>query len=635
MLRPTRIALGALVVALMTAMLHLAPARAQIAPEPDANGDGRVNSTDLLVVVKGLDGADVNHDGRADSLDYDIVVRAIEDAMGLPPASATPAPAQASSGWRGEYYNNTTLSGGVAATRQDGPVLAFAWPSAPAAGVNADYFSVRWTMTLESAGGAYQFNTRHDDGARLYIDGALVLDTWWDQMPASYSVSRTLSAGAHQLEYDYYHTYAGAVAQLEIVAAGAATATSTPAPAATNTPTPTAAAATPTATSVAPTPTAAAATSTPAPASTSTPTPTAAAATNTPAPAATSTPTATRTATPVPATSTPTAVAGGRNKLLQPFASDSPWNMPLGTSLSLVAANLPKTFMSVDEEPIILAPGAPLRSGYENGDWPASCRTSGATPLGQFPVPDGYVIPEPSGGFLPNYSGGVLLGDGRTIVEMQYGTRCASTGPLTMGIQRDRHDIYGSGLGYGIGGHGGSGLSGVAGSLRVWEVNGDAPIRHALKLNISAKFLSKSNGGYRWPAVVADTGYNQPGNFMEYVGTNPALRMGSLLVLPATVDINTLGLQTAMGRRLAWTLQNYGAYIVDSGPQTWTPHNWVIEYGVQQAMETRWGYGVDGGPMNSDSLILMSLLQVVDNNGPTSVGGGGARVQPLLPAISN
>ena len=239
------------------------------------NGDGRVNSTDLLIVVRGLDGADVNHDGRVDSLDFDIVVRAIEDAMGLPPAPTTPAPAQASSGWTGAYYNNTNLSGGVAATRQDGPVLAFAWPGTPAAGVNADYFSVRWTMTLESAGGAYQFNSRHDDGARLYIDGALVLDTWWDQMPASYSVSRTLSAGAHQLKYDYYHTYVGAVAQLEIVAAGAPVATSTPAPAATNTPTPTAVAAS----------------NTPAPASTTPPTPTAVAATNTPAPAAPPTPT--------------------------------------------------------------------------------------------------------------------------------------------------------------------------------------------------------------------------------------------------------------------------------------------------------------------------------------------------------
>lgn len=327
--------------------------------------------------------------------------------------------------------------------------------------------------------------------------------------------------------------------------------------------------------------------------------------------------------------------AAGRDKLLQPFTSDSAWNLPLGAQLSLVAANLPKTFMSVDEEPIILAPAAPLRGGYQNWDWPASCRTSGATYLGQFPVPDGYVVPQPSGGFLPNYSGGVLLGDGRTIVEMQYGTRCSGTGPLTMGIQRDRHDIYGSGLGYGIGGHGGSGLSGVAGSLRVWEVQSDAPIRHALKLTISAKFLSKSNGGHRWPAVVADTGYNVPGDFMEYVGTNPALRMGSLLVLPPGVDINGLGLQTAMGKRLAWTLQNYGAYIVDSGPQTWTPHLWVVEYGVQQAMEGRWGYPMDGGAMNSDSLTLMSLLQVVDNNGPGSVGGSGTRVQPLLPPISN
>jgi hypothetical protein len=96
-----------------------------------------------------------------------------------------------------------------------------------------------------------------------------------------------------------------------------------------------------------------------------------------------------------------------------------------------------------------------------------------------------------------------------------------------------------------------------------------------------------------------------------------------------------LGLKTPMARRLAWTLQNYGAYVVDSSPASWAGHAWVVEYGAQQAMRSRWGYAMDSGAMAADSLTLMSLLQVVDNNGPDNVGGGGPKVQPLLPPIGN
>ncbi|HZP56765.1 MAG TPA: hypothetical protein VFC53_04330, partial [Dehalococcoidia bacterium] len=81
----------------------------------------------------------------------------------------------------------------------------------------------------------------------------------------------------------------------------------------------------------------------PAPSDTPTPTPvTGATSTPTPTPTATGTPTATDTPAPTP-TSTPTAGSGTRDKLLQPFASDSPWNMPIGSGAQYVAANLPRT----------------------------------------------------------------------------------------------------------------------------------------------------------------------------------------------------------------------------------------------------------------------------------------------------
>ena len=38
----------------------------------------------------------------------------------------------------------------------------------------------------------------------------------------------------------------------------------------------------------------------------------------------------------------------------------------------------------------------------------------------------------------------------------------------------------------------------------------------------------------------------------------------SSLEIPPSVNIDSIGLQTEPGRQLAWTLQNYRAYVVDS-----------------------------------------------------------------------
>jgi hypothetical protein len=49
-----------------------------------------------------------------------------------------------------------------------------------------------------------------------------------------------------------------------------------------------------------------------------------------------------------------------------------------------------------------------------------------------------------------------------------------------------------------------------------------------------------------------------------YGGSNPALQPGSLLALPPSVNINALGLRSVPGLAFAWTLQNYGMYVVDN-----------------------------------------------------------------------
>ncbi|HXK32583.1 MAG TPA: hypothetical protein VNM91_01035 [Dehalococcoidia bacterium] len=413
------------------------------------------------------------------------------------------------------------------------------------------------------------------------------------------------------------------------------TRTNTPAPTSTNTPVLTS---TPTPTS---TPgavsTPGVATSTPTPTRTNTPTPTQAPATatptrtNTPTPTRTNTPTATRTNTPTPTRTptpapTPTQTSGGRDKRLQPFSSTSPWNMPIGSAAQYTSAGLGSFnwsgYYHEDEMPIV-ATGAPLRAVINNGDWPASCSTAGDT-VGQYPIPDGYLVPGPNGD-QPNRSGGVLAADGQTVLEFQYASRCSGTGPLTAGAIRCAHSIYGSGVGC-VGAHGGSGLSGVGGSLRLWEVTGSQPIRHALKVTLPVATLSGCGGGYRWPAMWADAGWNQSGNINFYSGPVCDLRMGSLVAIGPSENCSALA-GSALGRRICQALQDYGAYVVDTHPNVsgWRPATLNGEYGTGDYL-----YDI-----SDELLTLFSRLQVVTNNSSSNVGGGGTPRQPLLPPIGN
>ena len=122
-------------------------------------------------------------------------------------------------------------------------------------------------------------------------------------------------------------------------------------------------------------------------------------------------------------------------------------------------------------------------------------------------------------------------------------------------------NIYGSGI---RGGHGGSGMSSIGGSIRRGELTSSQPIRHALKINLWAQrylYYSSSNPGYRWPSDRADSyAANQ------YKGTNPKLVMGTLLAIPPVVTEKSLDLQTPAGRKLFQALQNYGGYADDMSP---------------------------------------------------------------------
>ena len=131
--------------------------------------------------------------------------------------------------------------------------------------------------------------------------------------------------------------------------------------------------------------------------------------------------------------------------------------------------------------------------------------------------------------------------------------------------------VFGDGA---LGSHGGSGLSGVGGTIRVGELLQDAPpIAHALKIELQHQWYyglkklaadSAYNGGrsqYVWPATGSDGGSNKaPGGL--YTGTDPHVAPGALLAIPSAVA-RGVKTTTAVGGKIKAALTTYGAYVVD------------------------------------------------------------------------
>ena len=324
-----------------------------------------------------------------------------------------------------------------------------------------------------------------------------------------------------------------------------------------------------------------------------------------------------------------------RNKFLWPFASTSIWNMPIGSGAVYVPAHIAaptiQTLIS-DQDIIVMDPSAPLMALVHNGaGWGGGNRcTAGGATLASVPMPTDFIVP--SNGH--NDALAVVMPDGQTVVQGQPFARCAAAAIGTVLALAPSDNLYGAGI---LGAHGGSGLSSLGGTIRLNELVPGGEIRHALKVNLDAAADLYPSPGFRWPAIRHDS--CAPGC---YGGSVPALEMGSLLAIPAGVNITALGLETAPGRMLAWTLQNYGAYVADNTArsvfsiETEDGPNGAV---VNQFQQT-WGYPFQapagsGTPWSHDINVILANLAVVANNGPASIGGGGTPLQPLAPPIGN
>ncbi len=119
-----------------------------------------------------------------------------------------------SQGFTASYFNNRFLAGLPTINRID-PSITFNWgQGSPDQSIANDNFSARWLKTEHFVGGTYTFTTMSDDGIRVYVDDAIIIDKWQDQSSKTYNVSLPIADGDHTVKVEYYENGGDAVANV-------------------------------------------------------------------------------------------------------------------------------------------------------------------------------------------------------------------------------------------------------------------------------------------------------------------------------------------------------------------------------------------------------------------------------------
>jgi len=330
-----------------------------------------------------------------------------------------------------------------------------------------------------------------------------------------------------------------------------------------------------------------------------------------------------------------------------PFTYDSVWNIPIASTATYAAAgitsnDLTETLATSDYDSTNPSfPVVPL----------SNANTTAGTPTNEYGNPQNIepvnVYSDPgttAGDLVPggewNTCSAWLGTDGKTVYQGQTTEINADGDPIFGGTAINRWgtvQIEGEGV---TGCHGGSGLSGLGGTLTLADLSQSGPITHALKVALDGVLnYSDANGGFRWPAVNADLGYNVPGNGNYYGGTNPNVQEGSLLALPPSISPSSFS--NPIVQKIATAMQDYGAYIVDTtATGTYDNSSVITNYNAAQPLVND---VCTSGCSNTSAFpsqlnTLLTELEVVTNNTSSTPGGGAigaSRCAPYAPEFTD
>ena len=106
--------------------------------------------------------------------------------------------------WEGWYYNADTPNGCPVLVKSV-PKLDFLWEGSPEPSVQANNFATAWRRTLEiPRDGRYRFVVQADDGVRVWLDDALVIDGWEGVSGQFLSYDAPLTQGRHVVRVEHY-----------------------------------------------------------------------------------------------------------------------------------------------------------------------------------------------------------------------------------------------------------------------------------------------------------------------------------------------------------------------------------------------------------------------------------------------
>ena len=314
----------------------------------------------------------------------------------------------------------------------------------------------------------------------------------------------------------------------------------------------------------------------------------------------------------------------------RPFSKDSIWNIPIGSKAIYKPANLGTgSYTSSDVELLYkVTTEDPLTRLYAPDSWKNRCggtKSPTGNPADKIYIrfPKNKVVPDATSSHTPNNVSSILQPNGKTIVAVAPLARCKPGSPV-YGWYFGKQNLFQKGI---VGGHGGSRLSGIGGTIRLGELTADRAIDHVLKVNVWAEKYLKYNKqdkspGYRWPAKVADSYAAK-----QYGGSEPHFEMGALLAIPKNVTPQSLNIKSKPALKLFYALQNYGAYVVDDSAWNVTAFN--VQQGVLEEFKQTYGYDFETNDRTSqwfkEYYSLVKNLHIIANNSPKSIGGGGSR----------
>lgn len=124
--------------------------------------------------------------------------------------SSTPAQAQSTNSWQAQYFNNTDLSGIPVASAALSNLNLNWGKGAPVGGVGVDNWTARYNTISYFNAGTYRFTIHADDSFRLYIHGAVEIDTFANPQPDKIITKDiVMGAGNAGIQVDY-REYVGA-----------------------------------------------------------------------------------------------------------------------------------------------------------------------------------------------------------------------------------------------------------------------------------------------------------------------------------------------------------------------------------------------------------------------------------------